>query len=549
MIQSLSTFSIAHPQHLFALLLLLPAVFFIARGVKKISQACHLSKKLKVSIFLRTLMRSLAWSFSVLAFSGLFFGSKKIPVTKTGSNISLIFDISYSMLAKDAGNTASLIATKKTSRLEAVKIYVTSLLEKLSETSLSVTLAKGDGFLAVPETEDKETILSLVENLSPHLMTSGGSSLAKGIEAALNAIPQYSSKSQYIWIFTDGDETDNLLEKAIEKSLRMSVPVTVIGFGSEKECEITAGDGKTRVKTALRADKLKEISERVNKSSFLSVQKGAKCSFIEASAAGSAWLLLSQLKKNGNEGNSLSYEIKNVNRHSLLLFLSVIFLILSFIVSEGNFSALSFKTILSNSEKVLLLFIILLPFVSCSSEHRPVMKGVWAHYEGKYSTATADFLTVVNQTGNETAEHQYGLFDLSSVYLSIGEKDAALDRLEEMNIKGETLPPDLRSSALYNKGVIYCQKNDYEKAASFFKEAVIADPENISAKINLELCQREIVQKKANSGEAEMQAVNEKKADNSEMKSELFNLIRQNEGKKWRNMKDSSASENDVIDY
>ena len=540
--EELASFSIGRPYVLFASLLILPALFFVIIKIKKIEKSLSSSQSnksiapLKFSLFMRTLFRCISWLFAILALAEISFGSKKVPVHKSGSNVSFVFDISYSMLAKDAPS--------RLSRLDAVKIYATSLIENFPEVSFSAVLAKGDGFVAISETEDKNAMLNLIENLSPKLMTSGGSSLAKGIEAAINSVPQHSPKSQYIWVFTDGDETDNLLEKAIEKAGKFGVPVSLVGFGSERESEITAGDGKTRVKTALRAKKLQEICATANeKASSMNRSSKTHALYINSTSSGSAWQLLNQIKKTSKDGdeNTLSYEIQNVRRHSFFLLFSVIFLLLSFVAGELKISKRKkiLSTILASS--------ILL--TSCKSEKKQILEGAWAWYEGKYTSATADFLNVVQRADEDSLAHEYAVFDLSATYLSLGESEAAFERLSEMQLENDRLPSDLRSAAYYNMGMISSRKNDYRQAADYFKKAILANPKNQNAKINLELCVRELVQKLANSAQAQMQGVNEEKQKNPQMNNEIFNLIRENEGKKWRNMSDGGEKNDEVLDY
>ena len=548
---ALSSFSVGKPHVLFAIFLILPALIFVIAKIRKFEKSISAQenknafKSLKLSLTLRTLFRCLAWIASVLAFAEISFGSKKIPVHKSGSNVTFVFDISYSMLAKDAPS--------RLSRLDAVKIYASSLVENLSSTSFSAVLAKGDGFAAVSETEDKNAMLNLIENLSPHLMTSQGSSLARGIETAITSLPSHSAKSQYIWVFTDGDETDNLLEKSLDKTHRFGIPVTFVGFGSEKESEIIAGDGKTKVNTALRANRLKKICEASNeKSGRVHTMSKEKASYVDSQSQSSAWQLMSQIKQKNNDGeeNTLSYEIQNVRRHSFFLLFAVIFLMLSFIVGELKISPiLNKKNTGKKSAFLILNFSLLLSLLSCSSERKELLEGSWAWYEGKYTAATADFLNVVQDTSEDSLSHEYAIFDLSTTYLALGESEAALDRLSEIRLESEDLPKELRSAAFYNMGMIYARRSDYNKAAQFFKKAILANQKNMNAKINLELCEREIVQKQANEAQAQMQGVNEEKQKHPDMKNEIFNLIRENEGKKWRNMSDGGEKNNDVIDY
>ena len=187
--------------------------------------------------------------------------------------------------------------------------------------------------------------------------------------------------------------------------------------------------------------------------------------------------------------------------------------------------------------------------MSLSSEKKQILEGVWAWYEGKYNTATADFFKCASYADSDSLLKHYAVFNLSATYLAMNELEASLERLNQLNLKNEELPADLRSAAYYNIGVIFELKSDYLQAAENFKKAIITNPRNLNAKLNLELCERELVQKLTKAAEATMQGVNEEKSNNSDMKNELFNLIRENEGKNWRNMSESSNKEDSVIDY
>ncbi|MBR1721208.1 MAG: VWA domain-containing protein [Treponema sp.] len=542
----ISSFSIEKPQCLIFVLLLIPALTILFYQFGKIKRIMKKSdeknkqkvKELKFSFYSRILFQSFGWIFALLALSGISYGSKKVPVLKSGKNIDLIFDISYSMLAKDAG--------KNLSRLDAVKIYINSLIENMSGCSFSAILAKGDGFVAISETEDREAILNLVENLSPHMMTASGSSLAKGLEAAINGIPANSTKSHRVWIFTDGDETDNLLEKSLLKSAKAGIPVTIIGFGQESESEITAGDGKTKVKTALRSNRLKKIAEKTGSLTPVT--------FIEAKAKGSAWNLLKQVQgSKESDAGSRSYEIVSIKRHSLFLLLSIFSIFCSFLFSEGFFyhaMTLIFKKTKAKKTKSATIITLILLLSSCTTERKQMLDGVLSWNEGNYPTATANFLKITRK--NKTESVNYGIFNLGTTYLSMGEKDAAMEKLSKINLSDKNLPPDLKSAVCYNKGIIYLNNNDYKNAAANFRMSILSAPSGrhaLNAKINLELCERKLVQEQTKAGQSEMTGINEEKSKNRDMEIQVFNLIRQNEGKKWKNMTDGQSNENDVLDY
>lgn len=207
-------------------------------------------RRFKRSRIIRIVCNSLAWICMVFAFAGISWGTNLVPVQKSGNAVCLVFDISYSMLTKDAPGGLS--------RLEGAKSYASKLLERLESSNFSLVLAKGDGLILIPQTEDLDSVAIALNNLSPAMMTSAGSSLGKGLRAASRSFSSNFANFKNILVFTDGDETDGLFTAALTDSLRANIPVTVIGFGSERESEVLAGDGKTLVKTALRSEKIKE---------------------------------------------------------------------------------------------------------------------------------------------------------------------------------------------------------------------------------------------------------------------------------------------------
>ena len=259
-------FSIERPWALYGIPFIIPALIYSALIYKKTFMALYKSSKRRNSqefknirkrIITRIFLRSAAWCMLVFALAGFSWGTVSTPVQKNGSAVAFVFDISYSMTARDCPNNLT--------RMEAAAAYASELMEKMDGIPASAIIAKGDGAIAVPLTEDKEAIRSLLRNLSPKMMTSTGSALGNGINAALKTFPRTISKSPVIWFFTDGEETDSSLQNSLNAALRKGASVVIIGFGEEREVEIMAGDGKTPVKTALRSGKIKEAVNEANK--------------------------------------------------------------------------------------------------------------------------------------------------------------------------------------------------------------------------------------------------------------------------------------------
>lgn len=543
-------FSIEKPFILVAVLIIIPTVLYILYRFKKLSNSVigfyktekekKAFRKLKLSLWLRTAFRCFAWIFAVLAYAGISWGTKNIPIQKNGCSVCLVFDISYSMLAPDSMNGKT--------RLEAAELFAENLLSRLENTTFSVVLTKGDGFIAVPATEDFSSIVSLLHNLSPNLMTSAGTSLGKGIETAINSFPSNSARTNFIWVFTDGDETDNQLEDALNNSVKFGIPVTLVGFGSEKGTEIIAGDGITKVMTKLQSDKMKKLIAACNKNDqikfsknkFSEKQKNLK--YVSASDTGSAYVLLNQIEEAENPGSDdspFAYETVEIKRHGLFLFLALLSFVLSFIAGELRLK--------KNAVLTLSIVFLALTSTSCKFDKKAILRGSWNWYQGNFKTATADFLNASYDFSDKEVVNAFAVFGLAATYISLEEYEAALDRLNQLNLNPEKIPSNLISAAYYNYGIIYERKNNFSTASDYFKKAILADSSNLNAKINLELCNRQAAEKQALSGEAEMQGVSENNSDSS-LKNELFNLIRENDNNQWKKLQ-SNPQENSVLDY
>jgi Ca-activated chloride channel family protein len=556
------------PYAFYALLLLIPVCFFMIikfrRLVKSLGgfygsagsiQTASVYRKLKVSLLLRSVSRSLAWVMLVFAYAGLSWGVAPVPVQKSGSAVCFVFDISYSMMAPDASGGRT--------RLEAERLYADQLLLRMNGTSVAVVLAKGDGIAAIPLTEDMSAVESLLSSLSPALMTAAGTSIGKGIMTAIHSFPANSAQAASIWVFTDGDETDNSLSSALAESVRCGIPVTLIGFGSTKETAVLAGDGVTTVQTALREQKLKaavaEASRKATVSRRFSFVRSAPVQYVLSSDAGSAMKVLASLrngKGSGNDDTVFTYEMQSVSRHSVFLLLAIVFFVFSFVAGElvipDRKQRRSFKKDMLNKTTLVSIFaccLILPLFTSCSGRAKDgarILKSTWAWYQKQYQTAVAGFLQTsedASKSGDSLVQ-QYALYGLAVTYMTQEENGSALERLSQI---APDAPQQVRYAAYYNAGIIANRSGDYKKAAALFKQAILADGTKADAKINLELSQKQESTHKAQDAEQEMKSVSENNNE-SALEKAVFSLIRENEQKKWKNSQ-SDKKENSAVDY
>ena len=522
------------PYVFFALLIIIPV--FILLNTRH-----HFS--FRKMVFVRSLFISLSACMILLAYAKISWGMHLMPVQKNGTSVSFVFDISNSMLAEDGPEGST--------RLEAASVYAKKLLSKMNGNPVSVVLAKGDGMTAVPLTEDYVMIESLLEVISPALMTVPGSSIGKGILKAKESFPSNYSTAGRIWVFTDGEETDSQLKNALTECMTSGIPVTIIGFGSETETEVLAGDKKTYVHSALRSEKLLKTIDDVKKN--LSYYKNqAPVSYINSTEKGSGMVLLSQLKD--NESQIITYEAKPVPRYKLFLLFAVLFFAFSYIFTEFDFTKIFTDTKREKSPKqkkgtkklagISLVFVMLL-FSSCSSQTISIMKGTYAFKQKHYKHAVSCYLTAVHNTEEKKDEaYYYSLFDLGTAYSMLDEKDAAMDKFARIS---EEAPTSVLYATYYNSGVIAHKNADYDKALEYFRRALEVDSTRIEAKINMELSIH-MAEENVQHNEAKSIPATEQKTPVPEMEKSVFDRVKENDKKQWKNS-ESDKGQNLADDY
>jgi len=137
----------------------------------------------------------------------------------------------------------------------------------------------------------------------------------------------------------------------------------------------------------------------------------------------------------------------------------------------------------------------------------------------------------------------YAEYGLGSVYLSMGEEKAALERFAEAQNLLEGLPPnlnrELRCRLCYNIGVAMFSEGNFQDAADAFRDALRIDGRKTEAKRNLELSILSKDRQPASKGEEK----------ENEGRSALFEIIRQKELDQWLNREWQPEEESSEPDY
>ena len=540
------------PWVFWGILLLIPSLLFFGLWYRRIIRANlgngRMMARLKIVLPVRGFCWSFGWILLLVALSGLSWGSHLVPIQQTGSSLSLVFDISWSMMAQDV----EYHKNRGISRLEAAASYGEALLEHLDSTDVSVVIAKGEGVVAIPLTRDFNAIRALFPALSPRLITTTGSSLGSGLQKAASSFPVLSVAKKTVVVFTDGEETDGTLEAETLRLVSAGIDVIFLGFGSPSGTEIFAGDGKTVVHSSLQEEALKKVVDSVEeKLATEGNRSSGKVMYLPAQSLGSAHKILATVTGVGLESllrkpreqvaeqwTGTTYQLEKKERWQIFANLAMVFLLAGFLCGELNLAF--FKKILRSSaggKNVLLVLVAVgsLFLQGCTKQWQGaagVLEGAFFWHQGKYQKAISGFMEAMDIATATSREDllQYSTYGLASTYIMQGETDAALHRLQELS---PDAPSSLTFSALYNTGVISYNQGKYQEAATLFRKALEIDSSNLDAKINLELSLGQNARQSTASSQ-ELIPVQEQAVDDI-AGATLFSLIREQEQNRWKN--------------
>ncbi|MDR2029686.1 MAG: tetratricopeptide repeat protein [Treponema sp.] len=160
-----------------------------------------------------------------------------------------------------------------------------------------------------------------------------------------------------------------------------------------------------------------------------------------------------------------------------------------------------------------------------------LMGGNFFNSQGMYTEAISSYLEALRFP--ETVP--YAEYGLGSVYLSMGEDDAALQRFSAAEAALRTFPREDHRELLYrihyNTGIARFQGGDFTGAAAQFREALETDSGRIEAKRNLELSLLFLIRQNA-AAAASSPSVDIR--ESREGPRGLFDYLRRKEQDQWK---------------
>lgn len=281
-------------------------------GQKKEQLLRDLHKRFWLAAFCKLLF----WAFCIIALAGPYWGSRTIAEYRRGVDVVLALDISGSMNVRDS----------IPSRLDKSLSTAAELVRSSPGIRFAVVVGKGNGILAVPLTDDPESILQLLNMLGSSSLSAPGTNLEKLVDAGLAAFPDVFPTRKRIVLFSDGEALDGSLDAAAERLRIRQVGLISVGFGSVEgmpvplagtEDEFLRDEDNKAVISRLRPDVLRRASELTGERYFSGDRSDAAQQLVRHIAGLSAMDAMESFRSEAR------------SRRSLFVSLALVFLALS----------------------------------------------------------------------------------------------------------------------------------------------------------------------------------------------------------------------------
>lgn len=275
--------------NMFSLLWIVPAiiaVYFWAAYRRRRSMEIFVESDLldKINLSLNKTKRIwkavlviIAFVFIVISLARPAWNPKARTVKRRGRDIVFVLDVSKSMLAEDLAPN----------RLERAKLAISDMLEKLKGDRVALVVFSGSAVLKCPLTLDYGFFKLILDGISVHSVSRGGTMIGDAIRKALDeGFDDQEKKYKDIILITDGEDHDSFPVEAAGEAGKKGVRIIAVGLGDEdqgRRIPVTDEDGNRTFMTynghevwsRLDAATLRKMVNQTPGGRYLNVATGA----------------------------------------------------------------------------------------------------------------------------------------------------------------------------------------------------------------------------------------------------------------------------------
>ncbi len=250
---------------------------------------------------------------AVMSLAGFRWGQKLVEERRTGQEVVILLDVSHSMLARDVAP----------SRLERSLQVARSVVEQSAQATFSVVVFKGDAVHLIPLTDDRYALDLFLRRAGTELLTSPGSDLEKGIDAAIAAFSDHPGRYRAILLFSDGESLSGNPVAAAGRAGRQGIPVFVASAGTEAGARIVLPGGEP-----VRDEEGRPVITRLDSDALERVAAVSGGTVVSLNAENPGKKLLQAVQGLQQEGVTLGFRREAREQDRLFVVLAAVFVCL-----------------------------------------------------------------------------------------------------------------------------------------------------------------------------------------------------------------------------
>ncbi len=401
-------------------------------------------------------------------------GSKLQKVKYKGAEVVIALDVSNSMLAEDI----------YPNRLEAAKMAIERLIDKLTQNRIGIIVFAGEAFVQLPITSDYVSAKMFLNTIQPSIVSIQGTNIASAIELGIRSFStQDKGTNKVLIIISDGeDHEQGAIDMATEAASK-GIIIHTIGMGKPEGAPIPV------------LNKFGKKDYKVDKQGNVIITKTNDALLQQIATAGNGAYVRAQ--NISTILNEITYRIEKLNtkeseseiyadydhQYQYPLLLSLMFFVLEFFFIERKTRKWSFniKQPFMPNKKLSILVILLgiLNYSHAQNYKKEIRQGTNLYMNKKYKESEVSFRKAYKLNPN-SFKTSFNLGD--ALY-----KQEKLDEAEKHFIEAPTKTQNKieQAQAYHNLGNTYLLQKKLDESIEAYKQALRRNPTDTHTKYNL----------------------------------------------------------------
>ena len=476
-------------------------------------------------------------------------GTKISNEKRVGIETIIAMDISNSMLAEDV----------VPSRLDRSKMMVENLVDHFTNDKIGLIVFAGDAFVQLPITSDYVSAKMFLSSISPSMMASQGTDIARAIEMATHSFTQEEGIGKAIIVITDGEDHEGGALEAAKAAKDEDMRVYVLGVGSVNGAPIpVSGTGDymkdntgNTVMSALNEDMCKQVAQA----------GGGAYIHVENNSAAQQQLDNELDKLAKKETTTAVYSEFDEQFQAVGILVLLLLIVEICILDRRNplikrlslfkRKGVSNQELVVRSKMLMILFFLLTPIsyllfpdsclqtpVSAQTDRQYIRQGNKLFRSGDYPNAEVSYRKAIEKN----PKNPQAVFNLGNALMAQKKDSAAVMQFDSAT-KLETNP--LRKAKAYHNVGVICQSHKmYGEAIEAYKSALRLNPADDETRYNLVLCKHQQKKQQQNQQQNQQGNNDQKQDDKKDQQNKDQQKDKQENKKQQEQPKPQMSKEN-----